>query len=74
MAGGTWLHTSLSASTVTMTRGRQRGCTHETTGDGARSGGGRDRREIGFGPWEQIFYGEFDGRRRKRALVKIIGE
>jgi thiamine phosphate synthase YjbQ (UPF0047 family) len=25
-------------------------------------------------PWEQIFYGEFDGRRRKRALVKIIGE
>jgi secondary thiamine-phosphate synthase enzyme len=27
-----------------------------------------------FGPWEQIFYGEFDGRRRKRALVKIIGE
>ena len=27
-----------------------------------------------FGPWEQIFYGEFDGRRRKRLLVKIIGE
>jgi secondary thiamine-phosphate synthase enzyme len=27
-----------------------------------------------FGTWEQIFYGEFDGRRRKRALVKIIGE
>lgn len=27
-----------------------------------------------FGPWEQIFYGEFDGRRKKRALVKIIGE
>jgi len=27
-----------------------------------------------FGPWEQIFYGEFDGRRRKRILVKIIGE
>ena len=27
-----------------------------------------------FSPWEQIFYGEFDGRRRKRALVKIIGE
>lgn len=27
-----------------------------------------------FGPWEQIFYGEFDGLRRKRALVKIIGE
>ena len=29
---------------------------------------------LDFGPWEQIFYGEFDGRRRKRALVKIIGE
>ena len=27
-----------------------------------------------FGPWEQIFYGEFDGRRRKRLLVKIIGD
>jgi len=27
-----------------------------------------------FDPWEQIFYGEFDGRRRKRVLVKIIGE
>lgn len=30
--------------------------------------------ELDFGPWEQIFYGEFDGRRRKRILVKIIGE
>ena len=29
---------------------------------------------LDFGPWEQIFYGEFDGRRRKRVLVKIIGE
>jgi len=27
-----------------------------------------------FGPWEQIFYGEFDGKRQKRALVKVIGE
>jgi len=35
----------------------------------AISGGALD-----FGPWEQIFYGEFDGRRRKRVLVKIIGE
>ncbi len=34
----------------------------------AVSGGALD-----FGPWEQIFYGEFDGRRRKRVLVKIIG-
>lgn len=30
--------------------------------------------ELDFGPWEQIFYGEFDGRRNKRVLVKIIGE
>jgi secondary thiamine-phosphate synthase enzyme len=30
--------------------------------------------ELDFGPWEQVFYGEFDGRRRKRVLVKIIGE
>jgi secondary thiamine-phosphate synthase enzyme len=29
---------------------------------------------LDFGPWEQVFYGEFDGRRRKRVLVKIIGE
>lgn len=35
----------------------------------AVSGGALD-----FGPWESIFYGEFDGRRRKRVLVKIIGE
>jgi secondary thiamine-phosphate synthase enzyme len=30
--------------------------------------------KLDFGPWEQIFYGEFDGRREKRVLVKIIGE
>ena len=30
--------------------------------------------QLDFGPWEQIFYGEFDGKRRKRALVKVIGE
>ena len=30
--------------------------------------------KLDFGPWEQIFYGEFDGSRRKRVLVKIIGE
>jgi len=29
---------------------------------------------LDFGPWEQIFYGEFDGRRRKRVLVKVIGD
>ena len=32
------------------------------------------RGALDLGPWEQIFYGEFDGRRRKRVLVKIIGE
>ena len=30
--------------------------------------------QLDFGPWEQIFYGEFDGRRRKRILIKVIGE
>ena len=30
--------------------------------------------KLDFGPWEQIFYGEFDGRRRKKVLVKIIGD
>lgn len=30
--------------------------------------------QLDFGPWEQIFYGEFDGLRRKRALIKVIGE
>ena len=32
------------------------------------------RGRLDFGPWEQIFYGEFDGMRRKRVLVKIVGE
>jgi thiamine phosphate synthase YjbQ (UPF0047 family) len=30
--------------------------------------------KVDFGPWEQIFYGEFDGKQEKRVLVKIIGE
>lgn len=30
--------------------------------------------KLDFGPWEQIFYGEFDGKRRKRVMVKVIGE
>jgi thiamine phosphate synthase YjbQ (UPF0047 family) len=30
--------------------------------------------ELDFGPWERVFYGKFDGRRKKRVLVKIIGE
>ena len=29
---------------------------------------------LDFGPWEQVFYGEFDGRRKKRVLIKVIGE
>ncbi|MFA5271018.1 MAG: secondary thiamine-phosphate synthase enzyme YjbQ [Candidatus Omnitrophota bacterium] len=32
------------------------------------------RGQLDFGPWEQIFYGEFDGKRQKRVLVKVIGE
>jgi len=32
------------------------------------------KEKLDFGPWEQIFYGEFDGRRKKRVLIKIIGE
>ena len=32
------------------------------------------RGHLDFGPWEQIFYGEFDGKRPKRLLIKIIGE
>jgi secondary thiamine-phosphate synthase enzyme len=31
-------------------------------------------RELDFGPWEQIFYGEFDGQRKKKILIKVIGE
>jgi len=30
--------------------------------------------QLDFGPWERVFYGEFDGRRRKRVLIKVIGE
>ncbi len=37
-------------------------------------GPGQAGGKLDFGPWEQIFYGEFDGRQRKRVLVKIIGE
>src|SRR4051794_19083433 len=39
-------------------------------GGGVAITGGR----LDFGPWEQIFYGEFDGRRAKRVLIKVIGE
>ena len=40
----------------------------------ARSSSPITKGKLDFGPWEQIFYGEFDGRRPKRVLVKIIGE
>jgi secondary thiamine-phosphate synthase enzyme len=56
--------------------------THEDNGDAhlKRQIMGREvvvavtKGKLDFGPWEQIFYGEFDGRRRKRVLVKVIGE
>jgi len=40
---------------------------------GPEAGDGR-KGDWDFGPWEQIFYGEFDGRWKKRVLVKIIGQ
>ncbi len=40
----------------------------------ARSSSRSRSGKLDFGPWEQIFYGEFDGRRKKRVLVKVIGE
>ena len=47
----------------------------ETPGHGpCRSSWPSPMASLDFGPWEQIFYAEFDGRRRKRVLVKIIGE
>jgi thiamine phosphate synthase YjbQ (UPF0047 family) len=45
---------------------------HETTARGSVVAVTAGR--LDFGPWEQIFYGEYDGMRRKRVLVKIIGE
>ena len=39
-----------------------------------RSGGGNYQWKVGFGPWEQIFYGEFGSVNVKNVLVKIIGE
>ncbi len=70
-----WLRTSRPLIFVTTGRGR-------TTPDAhlKRQIMGREvvvaitKGRLDFGPWEQIFYGEFDGRRRKRVLVKIIGE
>jgi len=46
----------------------------ELLGHGKRGRGGDYQWQARFGPWEQIFYGEFDGRRRKRVLAEIIGE
>jgi secondary thiamine-phosphate synthase enzyme len=61
---------------------------HSRTGDASRNANTHLKRQVmgrevvvavtegklDFGPWEQIFYGEFDGRRRKRVLVKIVVE
>jgi hypothetical protein len=54
---------------------RSRRRPHQETGDGPR-GCRRDYRrgQLDFGPWEQIFYGEFDGGSKQRLLVKIIGQ
>ncbi len=49
-------------------------CPFETNDYGQRNSGSRHRRQAGFCQWEQIFYFEFDGKRDKRVLVKIIGE
>ena len=52
----------------------QRRRPHEAADHGPR-GRRRDHQgKLDFGPWEQIFYGEFDGRRAKRVLIKVIGE
>ena len=76
---GEWLE-QLAPSTPARTlpsqpHGRgQRRRPSEAAGDGPRSRRRDHRGKLDFGPWEQIFYGEFDGRRPKRVLVKIIGE
>ena len=47
---------------------------YEAADHWAGSSGAVTEGQLDFGPWERIFYGEFDGQRRKRVLVKIIGE
>jgi len=70
-----WRHTSQSLATDTTIRAKNNGDAHLK-----RQIMGREvvvavtDGQLDFGSWEQIFYGEFDGRRRKRVLVKIIGE
>jgi len=59
------------ANTATTAPARIRGCAPEAQ-SWARGGGAITKGKLDFGPWEQIFYGEFDGNRRKRVLVKII--
>jgi thiamine phosphate synthase YjbQ (UPF0047 family) len=55
--------------------GGQCGCAHEAADHGPREAVvAITKGKLDLGPWEQIFYGEFDSRRRKRVLVKIIGE
>ena len=74
--------TGVGAYSVNISVQNQHNNTGEDNGDGhlKRTIMGREvvvavtAGQLDFGPWEQIFYGEFDGRRRKRVLVKIIGE
>jgi hypothetical protein len=65
---------SRTRNTGTTTRRGQRGRAPEAHHHGPRSRRRVTAGQLDFGPWEQIFYGEFDGLRRKRVLVKIIGE
>ena len=75
LAGERWRRTSRSRSIATTDTGEDNADAHLK-----RQVMGREvvvavtEGKLDFGPWEQIFYGEFDGRRRKRVLVKIIGE
>ena len=66
-----WCRTHLSRNTATTTPGKT---TRKPQVMGREVVVALTNGELDFGTWEQIFYGEFDGRRRKRVLVKIIGE
>ena len=46
----------------------------EADAHGASGHGADHRRRLDLGPWEQVFYAEFDGQRRKRVVVKVMGE
>jgi thiamine phosphate synthase YjbQ (UPF0047 family) len=61
-------------STITTAPARTTAMPTSSAPSWPRSRRGRHRRRPDLGPWERIFYGEFDGLRRKRVLIKIIGE